>query len=303
MKLIIDTDPGVDDALAIAIAVAHPDIDLLGITAIFGNTFTAQASRNARYLLDLFGHDCPVAEGAALPFGAEDFLPSSYVHGEEGLGHITTVPQIGKNSDIPAAVFLCEMARKHKGELVICAIGPLTNIADAITLDPDFARNLKQLVVMGGAFEAPGNITAFAEANIYNDAAAADIVFSSGMNTTMVGLNATMLTLLTPDDFTDMAIFSRRVGSFLRDIHKFYLNFYASVGITDGCPMHDATALLACVAPERFEWIETGIRVTQEGDARGDTVASKTRPPISVALSVDAAWAVQEAKRIVATYD
>ena len=302
MKLIIDTDPGVDDALAIALAVAHPQIDLVGLTAIFGNTFVNQSSRNARFLLDLLEYDCPVAEGAALPYGATEYLPSAYVHGAEGFGEYGQIPQSGENASEDAATFLCRMAREHKGELVVCAIGPLTNIANAIKQDPAFASNLKQLVIMGGAFEAPGNITPFAEANIYHDAIAADVVFATEMNTLMVGLNATMLTLLTPEDFIDMSLTSRKVGDFMRRIHDFYLGFYRSVGVTDGCPMHDSTAILACVAPERFEWLNVGLRVVQDGDDIGDTVASKSRPKVAVALSVDAEWAVDEAKRLVAAF-
>jgi len=95
MKLIIDTDPGVDDALAIALAVAHPQIELVGLTAVFGNTFVHQSSRNARFLLDLLEYDCPVAEGATLPLDATEYQPSAYVHGAEGFGEYGQIPQIG----------------------------------------------------------------------------------------------------------------------------------------------------------------------------------------------------------------
>ena len=302
MKLIIDTDPGVDDALAIAMAVAMPAFDLIGLTAVFGNTFVTQSSRNARYLLDLYGHDCPVAEGATLPYGASSYDPSANVHGPEGLGEMAQVPQIGENAPESAAAFLVRMAQEHKGELVVCAIGPLTNIADALKRDPAFAHNLKQLVIMGGAYEVPGNITPFAEANIYHDALAADAVFAAPFNTVMVGLNATTQTLLTPQDFVTMSETSPKVGGFLREIHEFYLGFYRSVGVMDGCPMHDSTALLACIAPERFDMIETGLRVICEGEALGQTVADASRPPVTVALGVDAPWAVGVAMEQVATY-
>jgi inosine-uridine nucleoside N-ribohydrolase len=100
---------------------------------------------------------------------------------------------------------------------------------------------------MGGAFEHPGNITAHAEANIFNDAAAADIVFAADMHIVMVGLNATMQTIVTPEDFAEMGAKSPKIGGFVRDISDFYLGFYRSVGVFDGCPMHDSTAVLACV--------------------------------------------------------
>lgn len=302
MKLIIDTDPGVDDALAIALAVALPQVDLIGLTTVFGNTFTHQSSRNARYLLDLYGHACPVAVGAALPHGADSYDPSANVHGPEGLGALPTVPQIGADHHESAAAFLVRMAREAPGEVVICAIGPLTNIADALALDPGFARNVKNLVIMGGALDHPGNITPLAEANIFHDARAADVVFASGIPIVMVGLNATMQTLLTPDHFDAMAVIAPRIGGFLREIHDFYLGFYRSVGVMDGCPMHDSTALLACFAPERFSYRETGVRVICAGDAIGQTLADPTRPAVRVATGVDAAWAVAQAMDLVATY-
>lgn len=301
MKLIIDTDPGVDDALAIALATALPEIELIGLTTIFGNTFVHQSSRNARYLLDFLGHDCPVAEGAAMPYGADTYTPSADVHGPEGFGAMPEVPDIGRNADESAAAFLVRMAQEHAGELVVCAIGPLTNIADALKLDPAFATNIKSLVIMGGAFERPGNITPHAEANIYHDAAAADVVFAANMNTVMVGLNATMQTLLTPEDFEKMGETSPKVGGFIRDISDFYLGFYRSVGVFDGCPMHDSTAVLACIAPERFEMKQTGLRVILDGDEIGKTVADPARPPVDVAMSVDAQWAIDLAMARIAT--
>lgn len=301
MKLIIDTDPGVDDALAIALATALPEVNLLGLTTIFGNTYVDQSSRNARYLLDFLGYDCPVAQGAALPYGADTYESCPDVHGPEGFGAIAEVPDIGKNADESAAAFLVRMARENVGELVVCAIGPLTNIADALKLDPAFAGNVKSLVIMGGAFEHPGNITPHAEANIFHDAAAADFVFSTDMHIVMVGLNATMQTLLTPDDFVQMGIASPKIGGFVRDISDFYLGFYRSVGVFGGCPMHDSTAVLACIAPERFKLKPSGLRVILEGDEVGKTVADDSRPVVNIAMGVDAKWAVDLAMERIAT--
>jgi inosine-uridine nucleoside N-ribohydrolase len=185
---------------------------------------------------------------------------------------------------------------------VICAIGPLTNIADALKLDPDFAANLKELVIMGGAFEVAGNITPHAEANIFHDATAADEVFASDLSIVMVGLDATMQTLLTPADFVTMSETAPKVGGFLREIHEFYLDFYRSVGIMNGCPMHDSTALLACTNPERFSYFASGLRVICDGDAIGQTVADDSRPPVRVAIGVEAEWAVAQAMSQVASY-
>ncbi len=292
MKMIIDTDPGIDDAMAIALAHAMPQVDLIGLTTCFGNTFVGQSSRNARYLCDLLGFEVPVAEGAALPYGATDYIPSAHVHGLEGLGDLAQVPQIGANSNKSAAQFLADMARAHKGELVVCAVAPLTNIADALKLDPSFADNIKELVIMGGAFHAAGNVTPHAEANIYHDAKAADAVFASHMPIKMIGLDATLLTLLTPENFIDLRQKAPKTGGFIAQISDFYLDFYRSVGITNGCPMHDATAVLACTNPERFTFEKSGLRVILAGENLGQTVADATRTPAQIAVNVEGKWAV-----------
>ena len=303
MKLIIDTDPGVDDVLAIALAHAMPQVELVALTAIFGNTFVEQSSRNARYLLDLLGAGhIPVAEGAKLPYGAKTYEPSAWVHGKEGFGDIENVPEIGANTSENAAELLVKMVNEAPSEITVCAIGPLTNIADAIRLDQNFSQNIKELVVMGGAFECAGNITPHAEANIYHDAAAAEEVFASGVPIRMVGLDATLKTLLTLDDFEEMAKTAPNAGGFVNQISQFYLGFYRSVGVTNGCPMHDSTAVLACAFPEKFTWKQSGVTVVQDGDAIGDTIPAD-RPNTNVAMDVDADWAVDFVKDAIATLD
>jgi len=203
-----------------------------------------------------------------------------------------TVPQIGANTAQSAAEFLVDMAALHKGELTVCAVAPLTNIADAIKRDPAFATNIKELVIMGGAYKHNGNITPFAEANIFHDAKAADVVFATDMPIKMIGLDATMLTLLTPHDFHEMAEKAPKTGDFIEQISKFYLEFYRSVGVTTGCPMHDATAVLACTHPEKFTFEDVGLRVILDGEEIGQTVADASRPKVQVAVSVAGKWAV-----------
>ena len=296
MKMIIDTDPGVDDVIAIALAHAMREIELVGLTTIFGNTFVEQSSRNARYLVGLLGADLPVSQGANLPYGESDYQPAPHVHGPEGFGDVGEVPQIGENIDESAAEFLVRMARENRGELVVCAIGPLTNIADALKLDNDFAANLKELVIMGGAFERVGNITEFAEANIYHDARAADDVFASQLNIKMVGLNATMQTLMTAQDFTDIAQGSPKTGGFINQITPFYLKFYRDVVDVEGCAMHDAAAVLCCTNPERFELKRTGLRVSMKDQNYGATIADASRKPVAIAMNIDAPWALSTLK-------
>ena len=300
MKLIIDTDPGIDDAMAIAYAHAAPEIDLVGLTTVFGNTHVHQSSRNARYLLDLLGAELPVAPGAALPYGADSYQPSAYVHGDEGFGHLLDIPQIGADHPQPAAEYLVDMARAHRGELSVCAIGPLTNIADAIRLDPGFLGNLAQLVIMGGAVFCRGNITEHAEANIYHDAQAAAEVLRAEGNIVLVGLDVTLQTLYRAQDFAALAEASRTTGGFLEDISRFYLDFYQTVAGEDGCGLHDSTAVIACTHPHLFEIVETGVMVDVAGEALGKTRAVDTGAKVRVCRDIDGAAVVDLFTRQVA---
>ncbi|WP_170412815.1 nucleoside hydrolase [Ruegeria atlantica] len=292
MKLIIDTDPGIDDAMAIAYAAAAPEIDLIGLTTVFGNTHVHQSSRNARFLLHKLGIDAPVAEGAPFARGTDAHTPSEHVHGPEGFGDVTEIPQIGSNHSLTAAEFLVDRAREHKGELVVCAVGPLTNIADAMQLDPEFSSNIKRLVIMGGAVFSPGNITEHAEANIYHDVHAADAVFASPPDTVLVGLDVTLKTLYETADFEALAARSAEMGGFLRDISKFYLKFYRDIGGLEGCGLHDSTAVIACTHEPMFEMVETGLRVVADGAQFGATRPDANRPAVRVCRDVNGAGVV-----------
>ncbi|WP_114286562.1 nucleoside hydrolase [Candidatus Halocynthiibacter alkanivorans] len=288
VKLIIDTDPGVDDAMAIFYAAAAPEIELLGLTSIFGNVRTEQATRNALRLLEAAGVDAPVAEGATGPLQMPPFTPSAHVHGAEGFGDIPAVTPVAKAIEESAAAFLCHMAREHKGELVVCPIGPLTNIALAIQLDPEFVTNVARIVIMGGSLEEGGNITPHAEANIYHDPHAAEVVFASGAPVVLVGLDVTHRILCTSDDFSAIAKAAPELGGMLQEMSVFYLHFYETVGKFDGCSLHDPAAVIACTHPELFEMRDVPVRVVCEGEEIGLTIADRAvgRPAIQVCMGV-----------------
>jgi len=290
VKLIIDTDPGVDDAMAIFYAAAADDIELLGLTSIFGNVTVDMATRNALRLLEAAGLDIPVAAGAKTPLALPPFTPSFHVHGDEGFGDIPAVTPKGKALEESAADFLCRMAREHKGELVLCPIGPLTNIAQAIQQDPEFASNVKRIVLMGGSYRESGNITPHAEANIYHDPHAAEVVFASGARVEMVGLDVTHRILCTAEDFSEMAAAAPTLGGMLQEMSHFYLEFYKSVGKFDGCSLHDPAAVIACTHPHWFTAESVGIEVSCEGETSGATVTAKDgRAATEVFTAVDAA--------------
>jgi len=275
IKLIIDTDPGIDDAMALFYAISDPNIDLLALTTVFGNVTTMQASRNALFLLKTAGIDIPVAQGLLQPRELPAFPPSALVHGSEGFGTLQVPKQTAQVIAEPAPEFLVRMARKHKGELVLSAIGPLTNVAAALDIDSEFCHNLKRIVVMGGSLGAGGNITTAAEANIYHDPHAADFVFRNGCNITLVGLDVTNRIICPRSYFAQLAEQSPKLGGLLYKMADFYIDFYETVGKFAGCGMHDPSALIACSAPELFVTEDHKLRVICSGDRSGETVSDQ----------------------------
>lgn len=290
MKIVIDTDPGIDDAMAIFYAHAAPDIELLGLSTVFGNVYVEQATRNALYLVDMLNEDIPVAHGCDRPMDKRPFKSSVHVHGVEGFGNFTDIPEKSTTLKESGPEFLVRMARKHKGELVICAIAPLTNIAKAIQLDPDFSTNVAKIVIMGGAVDCPGNVSEFAEANIFHDPCAAQIVLGANGNIVLVGLDVTLKTLCQSGDFDRMEREAPVTGGFLKRIGEFYLNFYREVAGKEGCGLHDSTALIACTHPHLFSKEAIAVEVVLSGHDAGNTCRSTNsdRPEITVCLDVDA---------------
>ena len=289
VKLIIDTDPGIDDALAIAYAALHPDIELVGLTTIFGNVTTSQATRNALYLAEKMNLSIPVASGAEKPLVLPPFAPKTQVHGLEGLGHLPAPAPVGTASSLAAAEFLCKMAERYQGELVVCPIGPITNIAHALQLDTNFSQNVDKIVFMGGALDVRGNVSPYAEANAFHDPHALDFVLASGADVTMVGLDVTLQVLLDEQDFNQIASRRNPIGGFLKELGRFYLDFYKSIGLS-GCGLHDPMAIIAALYPDLFTMESIPLEAITEGEASGRTCRSqsKTRTPSLVTLGCDA---------------
>ena len=190
-KIIIDCDPGIDDAIAILLAIADPEIKLMGITTIAGNISVDKTFKNARKITELAGKsDIPVFKGTSRPlmFAAGK---TTMVHGENGLGGIKLPEPVQGDSGYHAVDFIIKTVMENPGEIIICPIGPLTNIALALIKEPALADNIKDIVLMGGAAFCPGNITAYAEFNFYVDPHAAHIVFDTARHVTMLGLDVT----------------------------------------------------------------------------------------------------------------
>lgn len=181
--MLIDTDAGVDDAIALMMVLADPAVDVLGITTVNGNVDIDQVTTNVGVVLDQMGRSVPIFRGSARPLVA-DILDSAHIHGEDGLGGIREQypPTQRKPETEPAALALTRIAQEHAGNITLLALGPLTNLALAVHLDPQFADNVSRLVVMGGAIEARGNASPSTEFNILADPESAKIVFEAGFS-------------------------------------------------------------------------------------------------------------------------
>jgi len=301
-KILIDTDPGIDDAMAIFYAALHPDIEIVGMTSIFGNVTTNIAVRNAIVLAEKVGQPIPVAKGADKPLVMEPNDVSDYVHGVEGFGTMAAQPIKSKPLNEPAHEFICRMINENPGEIILCPIGPLTNIALALEHDPTIVTKAKAVYIMGGGLNQ-GNVTEFAEANIWNDPHAADAVFEANWIVTMVGLDITTRVQCVPTDFVKLAVSAPEIGGFLNEAVQFYMDFYATHYGKRGCDMHDPTAIIAITDPQYFTIENHALEVIVDGARVGQTLRSTdpSRPKHKVPMVVDAQGVKQRFLSIIET--
>ena len=301
-KILIDTDPGIDDAMAIFYAALHPDIEIVGMTSIFGNVTTNIAVRNAIVLAEKVGQPIPVAKGADKPLVMEPNDVSDYVHGVEGFGTMAAQPIKSKPLNEPAHEFICRMINENPGEIILCPIGPLTNIALALEHDPTIVTKAKAVYIMGGGLNK-GNVTEFAEANIWNDPHAADAVFEANWIVTMVGLDVTTRVQCVPTDFVKLAVSAPEIGGFLNEAVQFYMDFYATHYGKRGCDMHDPTAIIAITDPQYFTIENHALEVIVDGARVGQTLRSTdpSRPKHKVPMVVDAQGVKQRFLSIIET--
>ncbi|XVF40923.1 hypothetical protein PTKIN_Ptkin01aG0239800 [Pterospermum kingtungense] len=301
-KIIIDTDPGIDDAMAIFLALRSPEVEVIGLTTIFGNVYTTLATRNALHLLEVAGRtDIPVAEGSHVTITKGTKLRiADFVHGADGLGNQDFPPPKGKPIDMSAAAFLVEQTNLYPGHVTVVALGPLTNIALAIQLDPSFTKNVGQIVLLGGAFAVNGNVNPAAEANIFGDPDAADIVFTSGADVLAVGINVTHQVVMTDADRDILASSTGEFAQYLCKILGVYFDYHHDVYSTKGVYLHDPTTVLAAINPSLITYMEGAVRVQTNGITRGLTILYNKQkrfaevtewsdqPTVKVAVTVDA---------------
>ena len=269
-KVIFDTDPGVDDAMALLFLERHPDIDLIGITTIFGNGSVETTTRNAQYLKQQWNISAPVAKGAARAFEpSRDILTYPEIHGHDGLGNIDVPDVVDVALDPrPAHQFIIDTVKANPGEVVLVAVGRMTNLANALKAAPEIAGLVKEVIIMGGAVDVPGNVNPAAEANIHGDPEAADYIMIAPWKVVVVGLDVTLKTKMTRTELAELAEAGGAAMQLLDRLSQSYIDWY------DGTRMvvHDTCACAYLVARELFTTRSGAVRVLTTGMGEGMTI-------------------------------
>jgi inosine-uridine nucleoside N-ribohydrolase len=297
-KIILDTDPGIDDAMAIFFAFQSPDIEVLGLTTVYGNVPVEMAAQNALTLCELAGEDIPVCKGVGMPWVGKESGYAHFVHGDDGFGNINFPPATKAKLDPrSSAQFIVDMARQYPGEITLVAIGPLGNLALALRLEPELPKLVKGVSIMGGAAFVRGNVTPVAEANIWNDAYAAEIVFGADWEVTMFGLDVTMTVSFPLEFLTRLKQNNQKLGGFVHDAAQFYVDFYSQNRDEKVCFFHDAMPIAHLIDPSLFELQRGHVRVSTDPLNIGQTsvaLPNTTTSPdwlnaqqINVAVKVD----------------
>ncbi len=299
MKVVIDTDPGTDDALALIKALKSPDLEILGLTTVGGNATLAHTTRNALRLLEHFGRsDIPVYRGAARPFKGK-FKYAYYFHGPAGLTVRLPLPNMEPKPG-RAPEFIVDAARSLPGKLVLIALGPLTNVARALQMEPRLNQWVKEIVIMGGAVEVSGNVTPHAEFNIYNDAEAANVVFSSAVSVTLIGLDVCNQVYVSQTDVPRITENSKSE----KLANRLLTNWFKSHEESSRFHLCDPLAVVAVLRPELFTRKEATVAVEpSESDRIGKTSASYNSGNVRVALDVNADDAKAEIRDLLGSRD
>lgn len=295
--LVIDTDPGIDDALAILMALASPEVDLRLVTTVHGNVDLDRTTDNALRVLHLAGRsDVPVAAGARDSLIHPQPRRAGHVHGEAGLGGVLLPESPAALDPRPAVVALADLLMNSELPVTVAAIGPLTNLALLLRVYPDAAERIGRLVIMGGSAGRGGNVTAAAEFNAWSDPEAAHAVLSSTLPTLLVGLDVTLPTVLGPSGIARFAA-AGPIGATAAAILQQYLDVQDAAGGT-GVVVHDALALTEAIAPGTLGTVRRDVVVdTSQGPSRGQTLVDRRRisaapTAVDVAETVDSAAAV-----------
>ena len=291
IEIILDCDPGHDDAIALLLALASPEVRLLGVTTVAGNQTLEKTTANAIRVLDQMGRrDIPVAAGATRPLVREQRV-AAQVHGETGLDGPNLPPPSRAPERGHAIDWIANCSASNPRPVTLVATGPLTNVALFLARYPELADRLQRIVMMGGAI-AEGNATPAAEFNIWVDPEAAHRVFSSGLELTMVGLDVTHQALMTPAHADALAT-AGIAGRLVADLYRFYARYHIERYGWPGAPLHDAVAMAHVIDPTLLETTECGVVIdTGPEPSRGRTHVDLRRaawkPNCHVATGIDA---------------
>ena len=273
-KIIIDTDPGQDDAVAILLALASPELEVLALTAVAGNVPLALTQRNARQIVELAGHQTPVYAGCEAPL-KRTLVTAEYVHGKTGLDGIPLPDPTHPLQPEHAVDYLIDTLRAHApGTITLCPLGPLTNIATAFQSAPDIVPKVAEIVLMGGAYFEVGNITPAAEFNIYVDPEAAEIVFKSGVPLVVMPLDVTHKALTSRAWVEEMRALGTPVGQAVASWTDFFERFDTAKYGSEGAPLHDPCVIAYLLQPGLFHGRHVNVEIeTQSPLTLGMTVA------------------------------
>lgn len=291
VKMILDCDTGHDDAIALMVASKHPDIELLGVTVVNGNAPLENTLPNTLHVCQHLGLDVKVYGGMDRPL-VRDRFNANDVHGKSGLDGPVFDELTKEAESTHAVLYLIDTLMNSDGDIVLVPVGPLTNIAMAMRLEPRICSKIAKISLMGGAYGV-GNSTPAAEFNIYADPEAADIVFKSGVPIVMMGLDITNTALATPAIIERMKSIGNKAGQLFADIMSFTLVSQKITNNLEAGPVHDVLAVMHLVAPEIFVMREMNVRVDiSHGISYGRTVAdfnhnSGLKPNALVGISLD----------------
>jgi inosine-uridine nucleoside N-ribohydrolase len=293
-RIILDTDPGIDDALALFLALASPEVQLEAVTTVSGNVGIDFTTANALALLELAGRaDIPVARGSAQPL-LRPAVYADYVHGSRGLGHLELPVPAHTPTASHAVDVIIETIMDAPGEITLVPVGPLTNIALAVRREPRIAERVREVVIMGGALRVPGNTTPAAEFNIFVDPHAAHVVFHAGWPMRLVSLDTTMQVAMHRSQVNALAARGNPVTIAIKQMTDFYFDVFAPVSGSNAFHMHDPLCLAAAFQPDLLTWEPVYVDVELQGALTlGQTVAyfrdpKSPTPNMQAAVAVDA---------------
>lgn len=270
-RIIMDVDPGIDDSLAIIFALFSSELMVEGLTIVSGNIEVGQATINALKAVEMSGKEVKVYKGEALPL-EKPYVDATDTHGRDGIGENFFATPKAKVEQEHAVDFILRKIANHPDEITILALGPLTNIAKAVQQDIETMKKVKRIVLMGGSAVFHGNCSPVAEYNFWVDPDAAKIVFASGIEVTMVGLDVTHHTIFTPHLREVVRQLDTPLSTYIYDITQFYVDFHWKQERTIGCVINDPLAVAVLINPDLVETIPAFIDIETEGIAIGQSV-------------------------------